>query len=213
MNRIVLLVSILTFCGLSLRAQTPANSGRDFTIDVSKSKVDFIIGSSEVEVCGTFQSSYGNLSIANPGVPQSAALKFEISAATISTGSGLKDKMVKGKNYFDVRDFPTLSFGSTNVIPSSDPNKFQIQGNFTMRGITQPVVLQVSLDPDKGGTGRIYADLYFDRRDFGIKKNGSSARGNDLVIVGLDLNVVSATVAAPAEHYSWSRVVRINLSE
>jgi polyisoprenoid-binding protein YceI len=212
MNRILKLISILIFCSLSLNAQTPQNSGQTFTIDVSKSKVDFIIGSSEVDVYGTFQSSYGNLYIAAPGVPQSAALKFEISAATISTGSGLKDKMVKGKNYLDVRDFPTLSFGSTDVIPSSDPNKFQIQGNFTMRGITQPVVLQASLDPDNGGTGRIYANLYFDRRDFGIKKNRPPARGNDLVIVGLDLNVAPAPVISP-EHYSWSRVVRVNVSE
>jgi polyisoprenoid-binding protein YceI len=212
MNRILQLVFVLIFCGLTLNAQTLANSGRDFTIDVSKSKVDFIIGSSEVDVCGTFQSSNGNLYIANPGVPQGAALKFEISAATLSTGSDLKDKIAKGKNYFNVRDFPTLSFDSTGVIPSSDPNKFQIQGNFAMRGITQPVVLQVNLDPDNGGTGRINANLYFDRRDFGVKKNSSPARGNNLVIVGLDLNVTPAPVISH-EHYSWSRVVRINVSE
>jgi len=137
----------------------------------------------------TFTSWKGKLEVATPGVPESATLNLEIPAPSMTTGSDIKNKMVKGRDFFYVQDYPTITFASTKVIPSSDPRKFQALGDFTLRGVTKPVTLKVTLDRNPKGGGRIYAHLSFDRRDFGMTKNVPLVRVSDSVRVRLDLYV------------------------
>ncbi len=210
-KRLMFLLLLIVFSA-ALNAQTPAKTGRTFTIDVPESKVEFFVGSSAGDVNGVFKTWTGKLSQTTVGVPESATLSLEVTAASMSTGSGLKDKMVKGKDFFYVKDFPTVSFTSTKVIPSSDPNKFQVQGNFTLRGVTKPVTLQVTLDRDGKGGGQIYADLSFDRRDFGMTKSVPFVRVSDSVRVRVDLDVAPTPVAAAIERYSWAKLIRIKIS-
>jgi len=47
-------------------AQTPSKPGREFTIDVPQSKVDFFVGSSAGDVDGTFRSGKGEFKVASP---------------------------------------------------------------------------------------------------------------------------------------------------
>lgn len=206
------LALFLIFSCVTLDAQTPTKTGRNFTINVPESKVEFFVGSSDGDVNGVFKTWTGKLYQATAGVPESATLSLEVTADSMSTGSGLKDRMVKGKDFFYVKDFPTVSFSSTKVIPSSDPNKFQVQGNFTLRGVTKPVVLQVTLDRDNKGGGQVYADLSFDRREFGMTKSVPFVRVSDSVRVRVDLNVAQAPVAAATERYSWAKLIRITVN-
>jgi len=212
MSRKLMLILFLILSGVALNAQTPAKNGRNFTINVPESKVEFFVGSSAGDVNGVFKIWTGKLSQATPGVPESATLSLDVTAASMSTGSGLKDKMVKGKDFFYVKDFPTVTFTSSKVIPSSDPNKFQVQGNFTLRGVTKPVVLQVTLDRDNKGGGQVYADLSFDRRDFGMTKSVPFVRVSDSVRVRVDLYVAPTPVAAATERYSWAKLIRIRIN-
>jgi polyisoprenoid-binding protein YceI len=212
MNRKWTLALFMIFYGIALNAQMPAKSGREFTINVPESKVEFFVGSSAGDVNGVFKTWTGKLHQATPGVPESATLSLEVTAASMSTGSGLKDKMVKGKDFFYAKDFPTVTFTSSKVIPSSDSNKFQVQGDFTLRGVTKPVVLQVTLDRDSKGGGQVYADLSFDRRDFGMTKSVPFVRVSDSVRVRVDLDVAPTPVSATTEKYSWAKLVRITVN-
>jgi polyisoprenoid-binding protein YceI len=206
------LILLLILSGVALNAQTPAKTGRNFTINVPESKVEFFVGSSAGDVNGVFKTWTGKLSQSTLGVPESATLSLEVTAASMSTGSGLKDKMVKGKDFFYVKDFPTVTFTSTKVIPSGDPNKFQVEGDFTLRGVTKPVVLQVTLDRDNKGGGQVYADLSFDRRDFGMTKSVPFVRVSDSVRVRVDLYVAPTPVATATERYSWAKLIRVRVS-
>jgi len=212
MNRRSALVLFFIFSCVTLDAQTPTKTGRNFTINVPESKVEFFVGSSDGDVNGVFKTWTGKLYLATAGVPESATLSLEVTADSMSTGSGLKDRMVKGKDFFYVKDFPTVSFSSTKVIPSSDANKFQVQGNFTLRGVTKPVVLQVTLDRDNKGGGQIYADLSFDRREFGMTKSVPFVRVSDSVRVRVDLCVSPTPVATATERYSWAKLIRITVN-
>src|SRR5579864_3359616 len=212
MNRRSALVLFFIFSCVTLDAQTPTKTGRNFTINVPESKVEFFVGSSDGDVNGVFKTWTGKLYLATAGVPESATLSLEVTADSMSTGSGLKDRMVKGKDFFYVKDFPTVSFSSTKVIPSGDPNKFQVQGNFTLRGVTKPVVLQVTLDRDNKGGGQIYADLSFDRREFGMTKSVPFVRVSDSVRVRVDLYVSPTPVATATERYSWAKLIRITVN-
>jgi polyisoprenoid-binding protein YceI len=213
MKTIVTLIVLLFLSGVASNGQTSAQTGRDFSINVPESKVEFFVGSSAGDVNGVFKSWSGKLSQAATGVPDSATLSLNVTAASMSTGSGLKDKMVKGKDFFYVQDFPTVSFISTKVVPSGDPNSFKVQGNFTLRGVTRPVVLQVTLNRDGKGGGQIYADLSFDRREFGMTKSVPFVRVSDSVRVRLDLSVAPTPVAAADERYSWAKLIRIRVGD
>jgi polyisoprenoid-binding protein YceI len=191
----ILTVTLFVLCsGISLNAQTPP--AREFVIDVPQSKVEFFVGSSAGDVNGTFNSWTGKLNVATPGVPESATLSLTISATSMTTGSGVKDRVIKGKDFFYVDNYPTVSFTSTSVIPSGDPNKFQLQGDFTLRGVTKPVTFQITLNRDSNGGGQIYADLSFDRRDFGMTQNVPFVRVDHSVRVRVNLYVLAKPTPA-----------------
>lgn len=212
MGRQLAFILFLILSGVASNAQAPAKAGRNFTINVPESKVEFFVGSSDGDVNGVFKTWTGKLFLATAGVPESATLSLDVTADSMSTGSGLKDRMVKGKDFFYVKDFPTVSFTSTKVIPSGDANKFQVQGNFTLRGVTKPVVLLVTLDRDGKGGGQVYADLSFDRREFGMTKGVPFVRVSDSVRVRIDLYVSPTPVAAATARYSWAKLVRITVN-
>jgi len=192
------LILTLVLSSSVLRAQTPAPPAMLYTIDIPQSKVEFFVSSSMGNVNGTFKDWKGELKVATPGVPESASLDLQISASSMTTGDGIKDGVVKGKDFFFVEKFPEITFTSTKVIPTADPNKFQVQGDFTLRGVSKPVTLQVTLDREGNGRGQIDADLSFDRREFGMTQNMMFVRVGDSVRVTLDLAVTAkpATTAA-----------------
>ncbi|MDU6434874.1 MAG: YceI family protein, partial [Pantoea sp.] len=47
-------------------------------------------------------------------------------------------KEFKGAEYFDTAKYPTATFHSTKVVAKGD-NKFDVEGNLTLKGITKPV--------------------------------------------------------------------------
>ncbi len=190
MRLIFAMTLLLLYSAIPVQAQTPTTPAREFIIDVPNSKVQFFVGSSAGDVNGVFSSWTGNLSLASPGVPESAHLSLEIVAASMTTGSRVKDKMVKGPKFFFVEKYPTISFSSTKVIRSSDPNQFQMHGDLTLLGISKPVTFQLTLDRDGKGGGRISADLYFDRRIFGMNQNVPLVRVDHSVRVQVDLRVL-----------------------
>ena len=172
MKRIILLLLFLAE-GCIAGAQTPANPSRIYTIDMASSKVEFFVGSTVGDVNGKFGKWKGEFKVGTPGVPASATLNLEIAATSISTGSSVKDKTIKGKKFFFVEQYPTIVFTSTKVISTSDPNAFQVEGDFTLRGVTRKVVLQVTLDRDVRGIGVLaLQQLAFGQRGAGVREGG-----------------------------------------
>lgn len=190
MKKALVIGLLLSLSGMCAHAQSPSSAAPRFTIDVPESRIEFYVGSSAGDVNGVFKSWKCKFNAAKLGDPQTATLDLMISARSMTTGSGIKDRIITGKKFFDVQKFPTVSFASTKVIPSDDPDKFQLQGNLTLRGITKPVTLQATLDHYSKGKGQIYADLSFDRREFGMTRNVPFVRVRDSVRVRIDLYVV-----------------------
>jgi polyisoprenoid-binding protein YceI len=88
----------------------------------------------------------------------------------VNTGSGLKDNKLKGKDFFDVKESPVISFKSTKVVQTG-PNTFELDGDFTIRGVTKAEELTLT-DNGKGSTsGSIDGTMAFDRKDYGMTKN------------------------------------------
>lgn len=72
------------------------------------------------------------------GVPQS--VKAELDPRGIDTRVGMRDDDLRSAHFFDVGTYPAMTFESTKVA-AKDATHFVIDGNLTMHGQTNPVVL------------------------------------------------------------------------
>jgi polyisoprenoid-binding protein YceI len=85
----------------------------------------------------------------------------------VNTGSGMKDDKLKSKDFFDVKQDPLITFKSTKIVRAS-PTTYQVQGNFTIRGVTKTDALMLTADSEGKGIGDIKGTMAFDRKDYGM---------------------------------------------
>jgi len=179
-----------------LGAQADSKLLTKYSIDAADSRIEFSVSSSLDDVSGSFKSWHGELKLPTPGTVNDAQFNLQVSAASMTTGNRAKDEILKSEKFFYVEKFPSITFVSTKAIPTGDPTKFLFQGDFTLHGVTKPVALQVTLDLQGKTRGEIYADLSFDRRDFGMTHDIPFARVSDTVRVRIDLDVERAPLSS-----------------
>ena len=144
------------------RAQVPV-----FVVTPEDSSIRFFVKAS-VAIGGTFDKWDATLIFTSPDVT-TAVLDFKIQADSVSTGSDLKNNKLKGKDFFDVKQNPTITFLSKKVVQTG-PDTFDIHGDFTIRGVTKPEHLTLTVSGKGTGSGTIKGTLAFDRKDYGMNK-------------------------------------------
>ena len=65
----------------------------------------------------------------------------------------MKDGKLKSKDFFNAKEDPYITFHSTKVVQTG-PTTFDVQGTFTIRGVSKDETLTLTLDPKKKGTGK-----------------------------------------------------------
>lgn len=113
-----------------------------FVITPVESTIEFNVDAS-VAIKGTFDKWNATLTFASPDVT-TGVLDVEIQAATVDTGSGMKDSKLKGPDFFDVVENPLITFKSTKLVQTG-PNTFEVDGNFTIRGVTRSEKLTLTV--------------------------------------------------------------------
>jgi polyisoprenoid-binding protein YceI len=149
------------------RAQTPA-AVPVFEITPADSKITFDVQSS-IDIKGTFDKWKATLTFTSTDV-MTGILEIEIQAASVNTGSGAKNSTIKGKDFFDAKRNPLISFKSTKFVETG-PNTFEVDGNFTIRGVTKPEKLTFTASGRGASAGTIVGTMDFDRKNYGM--NGS----------------------------------------
>ena len=87
------------------RAQAPV-----FVIKTEGSLIKFNVKAS-VAIEGTFDNWESTLTFATPNV-MTGVLAIKIQADSVDTGSGMKNRKLKGKDFFDVKRNPLITFMS-----------------------------------------------------------------------------------------------------
>ncbi len=72
-----------------------------------------------------------------------AFLQVTIQADSVDTGSGTKNRKLKSKDFFDVENNPVITFKSSKIVQTG-PNTFEADGDFTIRGVSNPENLRRS---------------------------------------------------------------------
>jgi polyisoprenoid-binding protein YceI len=149
-----LIPSVSLAQGVPVFAITPLESSIKFDVEAS------------VAIRGTFDKWNATLTFTSPDVT-TGVLNVEIQAATVNTGSGLKDGKLKSADFFDVVRNPWITFRSTKLVQTG-PNTFEVDGDFTIRGVTRSEKLTLAVSGKGTGSGVISGTLYFDRKDYGM---------------------------------------------
>jgi polyisoprenoid-binding protein YceI len=170
------------------QAQAPV-----FAITPQESTVKFFVKAS-VALEGTFQKWDATLTFTSPDV-STAVLDIKIQADTVSTGSGMKDGKLKSKDFFNVKQDPTITFVSNKIVQTG-PNTFQVQGVFTIRGVSKPETLALTVSGAGTGEGAIKGTMAIDRKDYGMNSGIPFIKIADRVEVTVDLK--AKRVSGPA---------------
>jgi polyisoprenoid-binding protein YceI len=152
---------------------TPVESTVKFGVDAS------------VAIKGDFNKWNATLTFTSPEL-STGVLDVEIQAASVNTGSGMKDGKLKGKDFFNVEHDPLITFKSTKIIQTG-PDTFEVDGNFTIRGVTKPEKLTLTLSGKGTGSGEVNGTMAFDRKDYGMNSGIPFIKIADRVEVTVDL--------------------------
>jgi polyisoprenoid-binding protein YceI len=163
------------------RAQAPV-----FAITPEKSSIKFYVKAS-VALEGSFDKWDATLRFTSPDLA-TGILDIKIQAASVNTGSGMKDSKLKGRHFFNVKQYPLITFLSKKTVQTG-PNTFEVQGDFTMRGVSKPETLALTVSGAGTGSGTIKGKMAIDRKDYGMKSGIPLIKIADRVEVTVDLKV------------------------
>lgn len=142
------------------RGQAPV-----FEITPVESSIKFDVEAS-VAIKGTFDKWDATLTFTSPDVT-TGVLDIKIQADSVDTGSGMKNGKLKGKDFFDVKQNPLITFKSTKIVQTG-PDTFEVDGDFAIRGVTKPEKLTLRLSGKGTGSGEIKGTMAFDRKQYGM---------------------------------------------
>ncbi|VAW38101.1 Protein yceI precursor [hydrothermal vent metagenome] len=121
--------------------------------------------------------------------PSNSKIEVRIDPASVDTNHAERDKHIRGKDFFDVRNFPKAGFVSISIT-RVDKNNYIVKGRFTLHGITRDITIRAEevgagKDPwggyRRGFRGRTALKLH----DYGITYNLGPAS----TIVYLELSI------------------------
>ena len=167
-------------------AQTPADGVPTFAISQERSSIKFYVKAS-VSIAGKFDKWDGALTFQSPDVT-TGQLSLTIEAASVDTGSGMKNGKLKGKDFFDAENNPTITFKSTKFVQTAH-NIIEVDGDFTIRGASQPEKLNLIISHEEGHLGEIEGKMTFNRKDYGMTKGIPFVKIGDHVDVTFNLKI------------------------
>jgi len=170
-------------------AEVPV-AGR-YALDASHSQVGFAVRHLMVsKTRGRFSDFTGTIEIGEN--PLDSSVEVTIQAASIDTRDEQRDGHLRSGDFFDAEAYPTLSYRSRSVRPAGKDGQYIVEGDLTIKGVTQPVPLELSYeggttDPWGGVRAGFSAKAELDREAFGLTWNQALETGG--VVVGKKVTI------------------------
>ncbi len=158
-------------------------------VDTAHSTVSFKVRHLFSKVTGQFTDWEGKIEFDASDLSQTSA-EVKIVANSVDTGNDQRDKHLRSKDFFDVKQYPTLEFRSTKVEKRDD--QWVMIGDLTLHGQTRPVEMTFSFlgagpDPWGGQRAGFTAATTIQRKDFGIEWNAALDQGG--MVLGEDVQI------------------------
>ena len=150
-----------------------------WTIDPTHTEVGFVARHLMVsKVRGQVTDVSGTIVVADD--LDASTAEVSIATASVATGTADRDGYLRSAYFFDVENFPTMTFQSTGF----DGKK--LTGDLTIKGVTKPVTLEVDFggvaqDPWGNTKAAFEAEGEINRTDWGLNWNAALEAGGVLV--------------------------------
>ena len=117
---------------------------------------------------------------------EGSSVEVTVQMDTVATRNADRDGHLKGADFFDVENFPTMSFKSTSFTGS------ELTGDLTIKDVTKPVTFDVDFggvatDPWGNTKAGFEATATVLRKDWGLNWNAALEGGGVLVSEKIDL--------------------------
>jgi polyisoprenoid-binding protein YceI len=149
-----------------------AEDGHLYRIQQASSKVGFCVDSKLSRIEGDFHDFQGGIAL-DTGDTADGQTMVLIRAASLDTRGAFIENMLKSESFFDVENHPEILFVS-NGFKWTGPESAVLKGQLTMRGITKPVIFNVTLTALDGKQVKlaekilVKATTTINRADFGM---------------------------------------------
>ncbi len=188
LKRSFLLLMALSIFVIPVKAQS-------WQIDKNNSNVGFSVTHLVIStVKGNFRDFDADVNFDGKNLDK-ATVKATVQMASIDTGNERRDDHLRSPDFFDVENYPTMTFVSKKIT-SDDGKNFKMLGDLTIRGTTKEVTFDGKLngiisDHRGGQRAGLSATATINRQDFGVAwdnklQDGSLVVSND---VDIDLNI------------------------
>lgn len=157
----------------------------EWMIDPAHSRIGFSVRHAMVTTVRGAFTEYESRLYFDGRNPARSKAEIVVSTASVETGVEQRDAHLIGDEFLNVAKYPRMSFTSTAVHLSSN-DVYRMTGDLTIRGITRPVVLELTYighTVDPFGDDRVGFDgtTTINRSDWGLTYNARLAEGGAMV--------------------------------
>jgi polyisoprenoid-binding protein YceI len=156
-----------------------------YAIDPTHSRVGFVARHAMVsKVRGSFNEFEGSGYFDSEN-PTSSHLQLTIKAASIDTRNADRDAHLRSNDFFDMENFPEITFTSTKV-EHIDADNYKVTGDLTIKGVTKSVTIDfeyagTAVDPFGNQRIGVEGTTTINRKDWGVNWNAALEAGGVLV--------------------------------
>jgi len=192
MSQVASEVSTREIDGVSL---PPAGT---YEFDTTHTQVEFVARHMLTKMRGRFTEFDGAIVVGDS--VEDSSVEVDIKTASVQTNLQQRDDHLRGPDFFEVDEYPSMTFKSTGVRHTGG-NGFELTGDLTIKDVTNPVTLEGEFDgwgPDMQGTTIFGASAKteLNREDWDLTWNVAVETGGLLVgkKVGLEITVEARKV-------------------
>lgn len=162
-----------------------------YKIDPTHSTFGFAVRHMQVGVTrGVFTDYQGEIRYDQDNLDNFQAWVI-IKTDSVDTRLAARDKHLRGADFFDVENYPTIVFRAKKLLKKGDG--YEIIGDLTMRGVTKEVSGPVAIrgpaqSPFGGEIIGLSGETVINRQDYGISWNDKMPDGG--FVVGNDVQII-----------------------
>jgi polyisoprenoid-binding protein YceI len=93
---------------------------------------------------GRFNAIAGQFTL-DEADPTKSSFNFEVQAGSVDTQNEKRDAHLKSPDFFNARQYPTITFKSTAVKKGEQGNVLDVTGDLTFHGVTKRVTVPVEI--------------------------------------------------------------------
>ena len=183
MKPLTLVVAVISAFALS------ANAADTFKVDAVHSFVMFSVQHLGIaNTYGRFNDISGTV-VFDKDNPSKSSVELSVPIESLDTHNSIRDRSLKSPDFFNAKQFPTMTFKSTKVEGSGDT--LEVSGDLTIRGVTKPL----TVDFKKGGEGKgVFGEMRgggetrftIKRSDFGMNFQQGAVGDEVSIILSLE---------------------------